>query len=263
MSSRTSNQKLLEWVDRWTAIFEPDSVYWCDGSVEEYDRLAAELVESGTFERLNDELRPNSYLALSDPADVARVEDRTFIASEHEIDAGPTNNWRDPAELREELRSRYRGDIDQPVLTLVSFGFARGISRTADLVFDMRFADNPHWVDELRPLTGEDREVQDYCASDVAWTPTMDQIESLLIRLIPRYWAAGKSYLTVAFGCTGGRHRSVAAAVEMAKRLRGEGFSPNVRHRDLAKPPSDAVEDIPAEKPSGDSVARAGNDAGE
>jgi UPF0042 nucleotide-binding protein len=150
-----------------------------------------------------------------------------------------------PVELRDELLRRYGGDVDQPVLTIVSFGFARGISRTADLVFDMRFADNPHWVDELRPLTGEDRSVRDYCARDVVWSPVMEQIETLLITLIPRYWAAGKSYLTVAFGCTGGRHRSVAAAVEMAERLRGAGFSPNVRHRDLSSPPSDTVEEIP------------------
>ena len=98
----------------------------------------------------------------------------------------------------------------------------------------------------LRRLTGEEPAVQDYCAKDVAWTPAMDQIESLLIGLIPRYWAAGKSYLTVAFGCTGGRHRSVAAAVEMAKRLRGAGFSPIVRHRDLAAPSSDTIEATPA-----------------
>jgi len=148
-----------------------------------------------------------------------------------------------PVELRDELLRRYGGDVDQPVLTIASFGFARGISRTADLVFDMRFADNPHWVDELRPLTGEDRAVQDYCARDVVWSPVMEQIETLLITLIPRYWAAGKSYVTVAFGCTGGRHRSVAAAVEMAERLRGAGFSPNVRHRDLSSPPSDTIEE--------------------
>ena len=147
-----------------------------------------------------------------------------------------------PAELRDELRRRYGDDSDQPVLTVVSFAFARGISRTADLVFDLRFLPNPHWVDELRPLTGADLAVRDYLAGDPAWNETMGRIESLLIDWIPRYWAAGKSYVTVAFGCTGGRHRSVAAAVEMAERLRERGFAPNVRHRDLASPPSDPIE---------------------
>ena len=152
-----------------------------------------------------------------------------------------------PADLREALRQRYGGDVDQPVITIASFGFARGISRTADLVFDMRFLANPHWVDELRPLTGEDAAVQAYVASDPAWAVMMDQVEALATALIPRYWAAGKSYLTMAFGCTGGRHRSVAAAVEMAKRLHQAGFSPIVRHRDLASPPSDTIEGHPAE----------------
>jgi len=152
-----------------------------------------------------------------------------------------------PADLREALRQRYGGDVDQPVITIASFGFARGISRTADLVFDMRFLANPHWVDELRPLTGEDAAVQAYVASDPAWDVMMDQVEALATALIPRYWAAGKSYLTMAFGCTGGRHRSVAAAVEMAKRLHQAGFSPIVRHRDLASPPSDTIEGHPAE----------------
>ena len=150
-----------------------------------------------------------------------------------------------PAELRDELRRRYGGDSDQPVLTIASFAFARGISRTADLVFDLRFLPNPHWVDELRPLTGEDIPVQDYLAAEPAWNETLDRIEALLIDWIPRYWAAGKSYVTVAFGCTGGRHRSVAAAVEMTKRLRERGFTPNVRHRDLASPPSDTIEAEP------------------
>jgi len=150
-----------------------------------------------------------------------------------------------PAELRDELRRRFGGDSDQPVLTIASFSFARGISRTADLVFDLRFLPNPHWVDELRPLTGLDQPVRDYLRQDPSWGETMDRIESLLIDWIPRYWAAGKSYVTVAFGCTGGRHRSVAAAVEMAERLRKAGFAPNVRHRDLASPPSDTIEADP------------------
>ena len=148
-----------------------------------------------------------------------------------------------PADLRDLLRQRYGGVVDQPVITISSFGFARGISRTADLVFDMRFLANPHWDDDLRPLTGEDRAVQDYVAQDPDWAATMDRIEGLLTPLIPRYWAAGKSYLTVAFGCTGGRHRSVAAVVEMAQRLQDAGFSPIVRHRDLASLPSDTIED--------------------
>ena len=162
-----------------------------------------------------------------------------------------------PGDLRDELRRRYGGDRDEPVLTIDSFGFARGNSRTADLVFDMRFIDNPHWVDELRLLTGKDRPVQDYVRADLAWGETMERIEALLGDLIPRYWAAGKSYLTVAFGCTGGRHRSVAAALEMAERLRARGFSPMVRHRDLATPPSDTIEErrgAGSGYPSGDQV---------
>ena len=147
-----------------------------------------------------------------------------------------------PVELREELRRRF-GTESEPVVTIVSFGFGHGISRTADLVFDMRFLANPHWVDELKELTGNDRPVRDYVAGDPAWADSMDRIEALLTEWIPRYWAAGKTYLTIAIGCTGGRHRSVTAAVEMAERLRGAGFTPNIRHRDLASAPNDRIED--------------------
>ena len=147
-----------------------------------------------------------------------------------------------PIELREELRRRF-GSEREPVLTLVSFGFANGISRTADLVFDMRFLANPYWVDELRPLTGAESEVRAYIAADPAWAKSMAQIETLLTEWIPRYWAAGKTYLTIAFGCTGGRHRSVTAAVEMAERLEAAGFAPIIRHRDLGLETSDRIED--------------------
>lgn len=157
-----------------------------------------------------------------------------------------------PSELRDEVRRRYGGDSDRPVLTIASFGFARGVARTADLVFDMRFLDNPHWVDSLRPLTGEDEAVRAHLAKDPAWDGSIDRIEALLNDWIPRYWAAGKSYLTVAFGCTGGRHRSVCAAVEIAQRLRSAGYSPNIRHRDLALPPSDATEGDPGDAAGGE-----------
>ena len=209
---------------------------------------------SGTeLMRRYDETRRRHPLALDRPAEDGIARERAATAYIREIaDTVLDTTDLSPVELRDELRRRYAGAVDQLVLTVTSFGFARGISRTADLVFDMRFVDNPHWVDELRPLTGEDQSVRDYCARDISWTPMMEQIETLLIGLIPRYWAAGKSYLTVAFGCTGGRHLSVAAAVEMANRLRIAGFSPIVRHRDLASLPSDTIEGHPANKPSGD-----------
>ncbi len=147
-----------------------------------------------------------------------------------------------PAEIREEIRSRYPGESTQPVLTISSFSFAQGICRTADLVFDVRFLPNPHWVDGLRELTGEDAEVRAYLEGDPAWEETIARTAALLNDWIPRYWAAGKNYVTVAFGCTGGRHRSVAAAIEVAERLRASGFDSNVRHRDLARSPRSATE---------------------
>ncbi|MFV1989127.1 MAG: phosphoenolpyruvate carboxykinase (GTP), partial [Acidimicrobiales bacterium] len=121
MSAHTNHPKLKSWVDDWKEIFQPDDVYWCDGSEEEYANLCQGLVDSGTFIRLNDELRPNSFLARSDPADVARVEDRTYICSELEADAGPNNNWTEPDQMRETLLGHYRGSMQGRTMYVVPF----------------------------------------------------------------------------------------------------------------------------------------------
>ena len=121
MAATTGHERLTKWVDDWAAILQPDDVYWCDGSADEYDRLANDLVESGTFTKLSDAKRPNSYWAHSDPGDVARVEDRTFICSATEEEAGPNNNWRDPAAMRAEMTELYTGAMKGRTMYVIPF----------------------------------------------------------------------------------------------------------------------------------------------
>jgi len=121
MASKTSNAKLNAWVTHWAEILQPRDIYWCDGSQDEYDLLCAELVKSGTFTKLDEAKRPNSFWAHSDPGDVARVEDRTFICSANQIDAGPNNNWREPNEMRTEMRALYTGAMRGRTLYVVPF----------------------------------------------------------------------------------------------------------------------------------------------
>jgi phosphoenolpyruvate carboxykinase (GTP) len=121
MAGKTSNAKLNAWVTQWSEILQPRDIYWCDGSQDEYDKLCDELVKSGTFTKLDDAKRPNSFWAHSDPGDVARVEDRTFICSANQIDAGPNNNWREPNEMRAEMRALYTGAMRGRTLYVVPF----------------------------------------------------------------------------------------------------------------------------------------------
>jgi len=181
------------------------------------------------------------------------------IAEERQLMA-PLRRWADQVidttdidsnALRQQIRLRFGGGAEAPTLSVLSFGFARGLPRNADLVFDMRFLQNPHWVDHLRPLTGIDAPVSDYIATDEAYEPAVAQMENLVLTLLPRYRLEGKSYVTVAFGCTGGRHRSVHVAERVARRLHDAGFSPTVEHRDLALPPRDQLEGGRAEGGTG------------
>ena len=121
MSATTNNAKLKSWVEEWAAILQPKDIYWCDGTADEYNQLCQTLVDAGTFTKLDEAKRPNSYYAHSDPGDVARVEDRTFICSANESDAGPNNNWRQPEVMRGEMKSLYTGAMKGRTMYVVPF----------------------------------------------------------------------------------------------------------------------------------------------
>ncbi|WP_324750303.1 RNase adapter RapZ [Sphingomonas sp. LY54] len=188
------------------------------------------------------ETRRRHPLALDRPATDGIAAERDLMEplrrwAEYIIDTTDT----DSNALQQQIRHRFATDLS-PYLHIMSFGFARGLPRNADTVFDMRFLKNPHWEDHLRPLTGLDTPVGDYIATDESYEPAVARIEELLLLLLPRYRSEGKSYVSIAFGCTGGRHRSVHVAQRVATRLREAGFSPTVEHRDLASRPRDLVE---------------------
>jgi UPF0042 nucleotide-binding protein len=201
------------------------------------------------LERRYSETRRRHPLAPDRPASDGIHRERELVAplrrwADHVIDTTGSN----ANDLKAQLRDRFGQTSDQEtVLSVMSFGFARGLPRNADLVFDVRFLRNPHWDDDLRPLTGLDEGVSAHVMADPAYAEAMVRIDGLIDLLIPRYKAEGKSYLTIAFGCTGGRHRSVHCAQRMGQRLRDGGFAPSVVHRDinLANPANES----PPQKP--------------
>lgn len=199
------------------------------------------------LERRFNETRRRHFLAQDMPV-------ASGIAAEREL-LSPLRRWADVLvdttnfstnDLQQNIRELFSPGAPQTMtVTVSSFGFSRGMPPVADLVFDMRFLDNPHWVGDLRQKTGLDPKVGEHIERDPGFSPSYDKIRDLLLELLPRYAAQGKRYVNIAFGCTGGRHRSVFVAERIAQALRDGGFSPTVLHRNLASRAAELIEGPP------------------
>ena len=247
----TATRPLALGIDTRTRGFDAQNIVTRIKALREMEgeNVATLFLDCGgqELERRYSETRRRHPLAQDRPAVDGIARERELLSAlrrwaDHVLDTTAlTSN-----DLRQEIRARFADEhSEDPTLSILSFGFARGLPRNADLVFDMRFLRNPHWDNDLRPLTGMDAAVGDYIKQDPAYEAAVAQILSLLLLLLPRYRAEGKAYVSVAFGCTGGRHRSVFVTQYIAEQLRRAHFSPTVTHRDLGSTPLDSIEGLP------------------
>jgi UPF0042 nucleotide-binding protein len=242
-----SDRPLAIGIDSRTRGFDCDRIIKRARSLRDIDGRDASILflDCSGFEiaRRYSATRSRHPLAYDRPIEDAITHERELlaplrVAADHLIDTtGQTTN-----DLQSVMRLRF-GDSGQQgsTLAVMSFGFSRGVPRDADLMFDMRFLRNPHWDPALRPKTGRDPAVGAFIAADPVYDEALRRIEDLILLLLPRYAAEGKSYVTIAIGCTGGKHRSVHVAEWLAAQLREAGFSPTLRHRDLVLEISDAT----------------------